>query len=42
MAKALGTSVEEEHRSGLHKLAQVRPNLIDQFSPLMTYRQTSE
>ena len=42
MAKALGTSVEEEHRNGLHKLAQVRPNLIDQFNRLMTYRQTSE
>jgi hypothetical protein len=23
MAKALGTTVEEEHRMGLHKLAQV-------------------
>lgn len=23
MAKALGTTVEEEHRVGLHKLAQV-------------------
>jgi hypothetical protein len=27
MAKALGTTVEEEHRMGLHKLAQVSPNL---------------
>jgi len=25
MAKALGATVEEEHRMGLHKLAQVCP-----------------
>ena len=27
MAKALGTTVEKEHRMGLHKLAQVCPHL---------------
>lgn len=25
MAKALGLTPEEEHRNGIHKLAQVRP-----------------
>jgi hypothetical protein len=27
MAKALGKTVEEEHKTGLHKLAQVRNSL---------------
>jgi len=27
MAKALGPTIEQEHRMGLHKLAQVRPHL---------------
>lgn len=36
MAKALGTTVEEEHRMGLHKLAQVCPH-IDPHLKLMVF-----
>ena len=33
MAKALGTTLEEEHRSGLHKLAKV--SLVPAYAFLM-------
>lgn len=35
MAKALGTTSEEEHRMGLHKLAQVRPRISPYFHSLI-------
>jgi hypothetical protein len=33
MAKALGTTPEEEHRMGIHKLAKVRSELL-KFQPM--------
>jgi hypothetical protein len=37
MAKALGTTPEEEHRMGIHKLAKVRSELFEISTDVLMY-----